>query len=100
MRAMGLRSGVNWLAWFISTYVAMLIVAFIVSFILKFGYIFPETHFTLIFLTLATFAFSAIMLRFQFSLKIKKKKREKNFNNFSCLVFSSLLFYFIFLIWF
>ena len=63
MKAMGLRPGINWLAWFISTYINMLITALLVSLILKYGTLFPETDYGIIFLSLATFAFSAIMLR-------------------------------------
>ena len=60
---MGLRPGVNWLAWFMSTFSVMLFTAFAVSFILKYGGIFPETNQGLIFVALAAFSFSAIMLR-------------------------------------
>ena len=63
MKAMGLRPGINWLAWFLSTYVLMLVVAVFVSVVLKYGSIFPETNFGVIFVSLSTFAFSAIMLR-------------------------------------
>ena len=68
MKAMGLRPGINWLAWFISTFLMMLVVAFIVSFILKYGGIFPLSDQLLIFIALIAFAFSAIMLRFGFDL--------------------------------
>lgn len=64
MKAMGLRPGINWLAWFLTTYAATLIVALIVTFILKYGTIFPESNFGLIFLALSSFSFSAIMLRY------------------------------------
>jgi hypothetical protein len=64
MKAMGLRPGINWLAWFISTYINMLFIALLVSLILKYGTLFPETNLGLIFLSLSTFAFSAIMLRY------------------------------------
>ena len=64
MKAMGLRPGINWLAWFITTYLAMVVIALIVSLILKYGSIFPETNLGLIFVSLSTFAFSAIMLSF------------------------------------
>ena len=63
MKAMGLRPGINWLAWFLTTFANMVIVAFLVTFILKYGSIYPETNFGLIFLALISFAFSAIMLR-------------------------------------
>jgi hypothetical protein len=68
MKAMGLRPAINWLAWFISTFLMMLVVAFIVSFILKYGGIFPLSDQLLIFIALIAFAFSAIMLRFGFDL--------------------------------
>jgi hypothetical protein len=71
MKAMGLRPGINWLAWFVSTFLVMLVVAFVVSFILKYGGIFPETNQLLIFIALVAFAFSAIMLRFVYSLETK-----------------------------
>lgn len=64
MKAMGLRPGVNWFAWFLSTYIAMLIVSVIVSCVLKYGHIFPLTNLGVIFLSLSAFAFSAIMLSF------------------------------------
>ncbi len=64
MKAMGLRPGINWLAWFLTTYLAMVFIALIVSLILKYGSIFPETNLGLIFVSLSTFAFSAIMLSF------------------------------------
>ena len=64
MKAMGLRPGVNWLAWFITTYVSMIFVAFFVSVILKYGLIFPASNMFLIFVSLSSFGFSAIMLSF------------------------------------
>lgn len=64
MKAMGLRPGVNWLAWFVSTFTVMIFVAFIVTFILKYGGIFPGSNIVLIFVSLVAFAFSAIMLSF------------------------------------
>ena len=64
MKAMGLRPGINWLAWFLSTYFNMLVIALLVSCILKYGTLFPLTDLSLIFLSLAAFAFSAIMLSF------------------------------------
>lgn len=64
MKAMGLRPGINWLAWFITTYMNMLIIALLVSCILKYGSIFPLTNLGLVFVALGAFAFSAIMLSF------------------------------------
>lgn len=64
MKAMGLRPGINWLAWFLSTYFNMLIISLLVSLILKYGTIFPMTNLGIIFLSLAAFAFSAIMLAY------------------------------------
>jgi hypothetical protein len=64
MKAMGLRPGINWVAWFISTYLNMLFIAMLVSLILKYGTLFPETNYFLILLALSAFAFSAIMLAF------------------------------------
>lgn len=63
MKAMGLRPGINWLAWFISTYTATVFVSIFASLILKFGSIFPLTNIILIFVSLITFTFSSIMLR-------------------------------------
>jgi hypothetical protein len=63
MKAMGLRSGINWLAWFISTYAVMLVVSLIVSVILKYGGIFPIADLSITFVSLAVFAFSGVMLR-------------------------------------
>jgi hypothetical protein len=60
---MGLRPGINWLAWFIVTYSAAFIVSLIVSFVLKYGSIFAETNLFLIMVSLGSFAFSSIMLR-------------------------------------
>nr|UOU03310.1 ATP-binding cassette subfamily A1-like 3 [Brachionus rubens] len=64
MRAMGLRPGVNWLAWFITTYLTTIIVSLLVTIILKYGSIFPESNFGLIYLSLLSFSYSAIMLSF------------------------------------
>lgn len=64
MKAMGLRGGINWLAWFLSTYLGMILVALIVSLILKYGGIYPLTDLSIIFIAISTFAFSAIMLSF------------------------------------
>jgi hypothetical protein len=77
MKAMGLRGGINWLAWFISTYAAMLLVSLFVGLILKYGGFFPITDLSIIFMALAVFAFSAIMLRLEkkFTKKMKKKKK-------------------------
>ena len=63
MIAMGLRGGINWLAWFISTFVVMVMVSLFVSLILKYGGIFPIADLSVIFVALSVFAFSAIMLR-------------------------------------
>lgn len=63
MKAMGLRPGINWLAWFLSTYFNMAIISLLVSLILKYGGIFPLTDLSIIFVALCAFAFSAIMLR-------------------------------------
>ncbi|CAF0899716.1 unnamed protein product, partial [Brachionus calyciflorus] len=64
MRAMGLRPGINWLAWFITTYLTTVIVSLLVTIVLKYGSIFPESNFGLIYLSLLSFSFSAVMLSF------------------------------------
>ncbi len=64
MKAMGLRPGINFLAWFITTYINMLFISLLVACILKYGGIFPVSDLSLIFLSLGAFAFSAIMLAF------------------------------------
>lgn len=68
MKAMGLRSGVNWLSWFISTYSIMVLVSLFVSLILKYGGIFPLADLSVVFVALSVFSFSAIMLRYFLNL--------------------------------
>jgi ABC-type multidrug transport system ATPase subunit len=64
MKAMGLRPGVNWIAWFISSYFQMVIVAFFVALILKYCLIFANSNLFLIFLMLLCFGYSTVMLSF------------------------------------
>ncbi len=64
MKAMGLRPGINFLAWFITTYINMLLISLLVACILKYGGLFPLTDLSLLFISLGAFAFSAIMLAF------------------------------------
>lgn len=64
MKAMGLRPGINWLAWFSTTYLVSIIVSVFLTIVLKFGGIYPATNFILIYLALISFSFSAIMLSF------------------------------------
>nr|QNH67915.1 ATP-binding cassette transporter subfamily A member 1-like protein X3 [Brachionus plicatilis] len=64
MRAMGLRPGINWLAWFLTTYLTSMIVSVFLTLILKYGGIYPASNFALIYLALVSFSFTAIMLSF------------------------------------
>ena len=64
MKAMGLRGGINWLAWFLSSYFSMVMVSLGVSMILKYGGIYPNTDLSIIFVCISVFGFSSLMLSF------------------------------------
>lgn len=63
MKIMGMKRGVNWLAWFLNTLVGMLIMSVIVVVFVCVGRIFPLSHPVIIFLFLAAFSLSVTMFR-------------------------------------
>ena len=62
MKVMGLRSGVNWLSWFISTMVSMLIMSFVVVLFLKLGNLMRFSDPVLLWLFLADFSLAVTMM--------------------------------------
>ena len=86
MKAMGLRGGINWLAWFLSSYFSMVLVSFIVSLILKYGGIYPLTDLSIIFACIAVFGFSSLMLWFYFNLSLYWNWNLFWFINFSFFI--------------
>ena len=64
MKSMGLRANINWLAWFLSTFIVMIILCVVIILFLKFGEIHPNSDWTVIFVLLLLFSFSTLMLRY------------------------------------
>ncbi|ELU18493.1 hypothetical protein CAPTEDRAFT_149677 [Capitella teleta] len=62
MKVMGLKSGVNWLSWFISNFFSMLIMAFIIVLFLKLGSLMRFSDPVLLWLFLACFSLAVTML--------------------------------------
>ncbi|KAL4240022.1 ATP-binding cassette sub- A member 12 [Mactra antiquata] len=62
--AMGMRPGLNWIAWFISTLFLMAVVALIDCLLLKYGNIFTKTNFAILYLYFLDFIVSTIMLSY------------------------------------
>ncbi|XP_048415909.1 phospholipid-transporting ATPase ABCA1-like [Stegostoma tigrinum] len=67
MKMMGLSNGILWVSWFISSFIPFLISAAFLTLILKKGEILPYSNPSVIFVFLATFAVSTIMLCFLIS---------------------------------
>ena len=63
MKSMGLRSRVNWLAWFVSSYLVMALLCIIIVLFLKLGNIFPHSDWGVVIIYFLLFAFSTLMLR-------------------------------------
>ena len=62
MKVMGLKSGINWLAWFLNTFLGMLVMCVIITLYLKLGNLMRFSDPFLIFVYLADFSFATTML--------------------------------------
>ncbi|KAK6169359.1 hypothetical protein SNE40_020430 [Patella caerulea] len=67
LRIMGMKCGLNWVAWFLSTMIIMMIVSIILAIILKFSTIFSYSNLFIIFLYLLAFCLSSTMLCYMVS---------------------------------
>jgi hypothetical protein len=65
MKMMGLKNGVHWIAWFISSFVQMTLTVGIMTLMLKFGKILTYSNPWLVFLTLEIFATTIIMFSYE-----------------------------------
>ena len=62
MHAMGMRPGVSWLAWFINTYLEMLILSLVVTMFLKLGNLMRYSNPVVIIVFLADYSLAMTML--------------------------------------
>ncbi len=62
MRVMGLRRGINWIAWFIMTFLGMLILCVVIVLFLKLGSLMRFSDPILLFLFLLSFSFAITMM--------------------------------------
>ncbi|XP_050393414.2 uncharacterized protein LOC126811654 [Patella vulgata] len=67
LRIMGMKCGLNWVAWFLSTMIIMMIVSIIIAIILKYSTIFSYSNLFIIFLYLLAFCLSSTMLCYMVS---------------------------------
>ncbi|KAL3877830.1 hypothetical protein ACJMK2_035474 [Sinanodonta woodiana] len=62
LQIMGMRSFINWWAWFLSTMILMALVTLFVVIILRYGNIYRQTDFGILYLYILDFCFSTTML--------------------------------------
>lgn len=72
MRVMGLSNGIHWLAWFITSFIMMFLVLFILVLVIKCGKITPYSDFSVLIVFFCCFAISTITECFLFSVFFKK----------------------------
>lgn len=68
MKVMGLKAGINWMSWFISNFIIMLIMAFIIVLFLKLGALMRFTDPVLLWVFLACFSLAVTMLCYLISV--------------------------------
>ncbi|ESO87425.1 hypothetical protein LOTGIDRAFT_127778, partial [Lottia gigantea] len=62
LRIMGMKSGLSWIAWFLTTMLLMMVVCIFMALILHYGTVFRFTNIFIIFLYLLAFCLSSTML--------------------------------------
>ena len=73
-RLMGLSNAVHWVAWFISAFIQMQVIAVVTSLILKLGSVLPQSNFFLIWGFLSLYNIANIMFSFLVSVLYSKAK--------------------------
>lgn len=68
MHVMGMSRGVNWIGWFLNTFIFMLIMDVIITLFLHYGRLFPYSHAALLFVYLAVFSFYTVTLCYMVSV--------------------------------
>lgn len=86
MRVMGLKPGVRWLGWFITSFTIMLIVAIVILLFLKCGLILPSTNWFILLLILIDFIVAIIMFRYVLLLMLCTPATSNKVICFSCLI--------------
>ena len=73
-RLMGLSNAVHWVAWFISAFIQMQVIAVLTTLILKLGNVLPQSNFFLIWAFLTLYNIANIMFSFLVSVLYSKAK--------------------------
>ena len=64
MKSMGLRTRVNFLAWFVSSFLVMAVLSIIIVMFLKWGEVYAHSDWGVMIIFLLVFSFATLMLRY------------------------------------